>query len=478
MHASIAHTSSDEESPRIISRTGGFSGRVKQFGKRLVVGGKQLRGVLRGLAHAKTPMQSVEVVQTTLAPETGYPGKTDKISSPVVELSSCAQDEPSDSQAKPPSIEEEHNAGGDETIIQTAAKLDSIQHDSSHSNPASSTPTTTSPITLEGQLVRTLLREIIEVQRLRPIPPSDPTSSIASQGNLGVTQRKISNGQATLPTPPTSRLEANNLLGHFSKDLGDVQVDECCAFQESALWSITFAFHSRHRYSMEWIRSEDERTSEIVKRELNALQRVRGIPNIAHFEYLGGGPIDRYIFLKWMGQVPLAQVLQKRGRSFSLQDTVHAIAQLIHSVQLMHQRGVIHGSISTEKIMVGDDGRLTLFEFTSSTVTTECAALDGDIPFWEPDYAAIAHVWHKMRTLIAPYPLDGTYGACDEYLTKEEVIFLNPLLAPVQSVEALKVATIFNDIGRATSSGFPRSACHLLPKSIRLNNLLNSWVKQ
>ncbi|EKM81968.1 hypothetical protein AGABI1DRAFT_90283 [Agaricus bisporus var. burnettii JB137-S8] len=477
MHASIAHTSSDEESPRIISRTGGFSGRVKQFGKRLVVGGKQLRGVLRGLAHAKTQMKPVEAVQTTLAPGIEYPGKTDKISSPVVELSSCAQDESSDGQAKPPSIEEERNAGGDETIIQTA-KLDSIQHESSHSNPTSSTPTTTSPITLEGQLVRTLLREIIEVQRLRPIPPSDPTSSIAEQGNLGVTQRKISNGQATLPTPPTSRLEANNILAHFSKDLGDVQVDECCAFQESALWSITFAFHSRHRYSMEWIRSEDERTSEIVKRELNALQRVRGIPNIAHFEYLGGGPIDRYIFLKWMGQVPLAQVLQKCGRSFSLQDTVHAIAQLIHSVQLMHQRGVIHGSISTEKIMVGDDGRLTLFEFTSSTVTTECAALDGDIPFWEPDYAAIAHVWHKMRTLIAPYPLDGTYEACDEYLTKEEVTFLNPLLAPVQSVEALKAATIFNDIGRTTSSGFPRSACHLLPKSIRLNNLLNSWVKQ
>lgn len=82
MHASIAHTSSDEESPRIISRTGGFSGRVKQFGKRLVVGGKQLRGVLRGLAHAKTPMKPVEVVQTTLAPGIEYPGKTDKISSP------------------------------------------------------------------------------------------------------------------------------------------------------------------------------------------------------------------------------------------------------------------------------------------------------------------------------------------------------------------------------------------------------------
>jgi hypothetical protein len=48
---------------------------------------------------------------------------------------------------------------------------------------------------------------------------------------------------------------------------------------------------------MEWIRSEDERTSQIVKRELNALQRVRGIPNVAHFEYLGGNPIDRYIFL-------------------------------------------------------------------------------------------------------------------------------------------------------------------------------------
>jgi hypothetical protein len=43
----------------------------------------------------------------------------------------------------------------------------------------------------------------------------------------------------------------------------------------------------------------------------------------------------------------------------------------------MHQRGVIHGSISTEKIMFGDDGKLTLFEFTSSTVTADCAALDG-----------------------------------------------------------------------------------------------------
>jgi hypothetical protein len=134
--------SSHEKTPQIISRTGGFSGRVKQFGKRLVIGGKQFKGALRGLVHAKTPTKPVDTVPTTLAPTTGRLGGTKKISSPgespficfisifelmspkVVKLS--IQNEPSDGQASTLSIKAEGAAGGDETPTQSKTLFHSL----------------------------------------------------------------------------------------------------------------------------------------------------------------------------------------------------------------------------------------------------------------------------------------------------------------------------------------------------------------
>lgn len=63
--------------------------------------------------------------------------------------------------------------------------------------------------------------------------------------------------------------------------------------------------------------------------------------------------------------------------AYGLAYTIRQIARLLRALQVMHMRGVIHDKITTERIMVGEHGMLTLFDFSSCVISNGCAAKDG-----------------------------------------------------------------------------------------------------
>ncbi|KXN89392.1 hypothetical protein AN958_05765 [Leucoagaricus sp. SymC.cos] len=217
---------------------------------------------------------------------------------------------------------------------------------------------------------------------------------------------------------------------------------------------------------------EDSQSTQVIANELNAMRRIRCIQGLIWLEVMENRGKDKYILLKWMGDVPLMTRIHN-DNVYDLEFTTKQMARLLYGIHCMHQCGVIHRQVSPRNIMTGGaDGNFTLFNLNSCVVTDKGAMIDGDIPLWvadkslgpkgDPkrrarspyydDYVALGHIWHEMRTHHLPKDVGtGRHKLKEQLLQTDEMLFIRRLLSTdldyrFNSVEEMKKHAVFKNI--------------------------------
>ena len=136
----------------------------------------------------------------------------------------------------------------------------------------------------------------------------------------------------------------------------------------------------------------DDIRREVFRRETDALKRLNH-PNIVRLRHSGwlDAPAEiPYLVLDWLPH-SLAEYLQSEGamqspaESFDRHRVMRELAQaLAHA----HSQGVIHRDIKPSNIMLDDNGRPHLTDFSISKLITSLSIGQTLAGFWSPGYAA------------------------------------------------------------------------------------------
>lgn len=177
-----------------------------------------------------------------------------------------------------------------------------------------------------------------------------------------------------------------------------------------------------------WARDGQEKLFAFGKtqflKEASALRKVDHAvvaPLVDAFEAHG----TAYQVLRMPKALPLARVLQKRGKPLPLKAAVQLVDTLLAALGALHSKGLIHGALSTRQVYVTKQGAPRLVGFQTAQILTSRKAGQADLmpahPIapeqhrvqgkqgpWTDVYAAAA-LFYTLVTGVAPaVPTDAT----------------------------------------------------------------------
>ncbi len=120
--------------------------------------------------------------------------------------------------------------------------------------------------------------------------------------------------------------------------------------------------------------ANDARSRRHMRREAHALAAASH-PNVVRFLELGATRTGRpYLALEWLDGITLHELIGRAG-PLSPQRALALFAQILDALELIHARGIVHGDLKPENIMILDVGlaseRVCLIDFGIASLARE-----------------------------------------------------------------------------------------------------------
>jgi serine/threonine protein kinase len=128
------------------------------------------------------------------------------------------------------------------------------------------------------------------------------------------------------------------------------------------------------------------------EREAKAAARLNH-PNLVHVHEFGEDPDEGlYMIQEWITGRSLRAFIQD-GKEYAQSQLLEIARQLLAGLQQLHQAGILHRDVKPENILIGDDGRVRITDFSLAVLQggvklTHHQAIVGTPAYMSPEQAA------------------------------------------------------------------------------------------
>ena len=140
-----------------------------------------------------------------------------------------------------------------------------------------------------------------------------------------------------------------------------------------------------------------------------------------------------YIVMEYISGVTLKDYLIRRGRVLDVKECTELLLPVIHDLQGVHEKGIVHRDISPDNLMIREDGRVMLLDLGAakdlskgSTQSSQLVAKrgfsppeqyteKGEIGPWTDVYAMCATIYWCMTGKTIPEAMERMLGDAIEY---------------------------------------------------------------
>ena len=116
------------------------------------------------------------------------------------------------------------------------------------------------------------------------------------------------------------------------------------------------------------IYQENREKFEKEAKTLASLDKMPGLVGVHDFFYENN---TSYIVLEYLSGVTLKNYVKTNGGKLDIKDVIQKLEPVFSSLELLHQKKILHRDISPDNIMVLNDGSVKLFDFGGAKIQTE-----------------------------------------------------------------------------------------------------------
>jgi eukaryotic-like serine/threonine-protein kinase len=203
---------------------------------------------------------------------------------------------------------------------------------------------------------------------------------------------------------------------------------------------------------------------------------------------------EPFTVMEWFEGKPLRQLLTEEQR-LSTERSARIAVAICDALQYLHGRGIVHGDLRPENIIVGNDDQIKLIEFSGAAkakarrlTLAKVAQISGASDYISPEEAlgkrvdarsdiyALGIILYEMITGKQPFPQHDPVGRVTSYPVPPREI--NPAISP-QIQEVIYRALERNPQNRyARAAMFSRDILYLDQVGISDRVELRDWSKQ